>query len=173
MKAFLVSAILLVGLGAGSVAADEVNGSKASSSSPPPMWTGFYAGLNVGGFRNSANATSVVNWSSLTAPSNFNYSSFFAAVPQTAFASTGGAGFASGGQVGYNWQVTDKVVVGVESDFQRIGGGGNNWNAGWLSSSSASNSSSWIGSVRGKAGYLVTPNLQVYGTGGFFYGRGN
>ena len=167
MKTFLVSATFLVVFGAGSAAADEVNGSKAPSLASPLMWTGFYAGLNAGGLWSNANVT---NWSSLTAPNNLTYSSSLVAAP---FASTGGAGFAGGGQVGYNWQVTDKVVVGVETDFQGIAGGGNNRNGGWLSSSPARNGPSWIGSVRGKAGYLVTPNLQVYGTGGFSYGGGN
>jgi outer membrane immunogenic protein len=76
-----------------------------------------------------------------------------------------------GGQFGYNWQVTDRIVVGVETDFQGVTGGGSNWNSGWASSSSRGPSS--IGTARGRAGYLVTPNLKVYGTGGLAYGAGN
>jgi outer membrane immunogenic protein len=75
-----------------------------------------------------------------------------------------------GGQVGYNWQIMDRVVVGVETDFQGVTGGGSNWSSRSLGSPSTHTPNS-IGSVRGRAGYLLTPTLQVYGTGGMAYSR--
>jgi outer membrane immunogenic protein len=173
MKTFPASLMFLIVLRAFSAHADEAIGSTISQTTRPPMWTGFYVGLNAGGFWNNTSAPTTFDWSRLTAPGNFAYSSAFASVPQTGFAWTNGAGFAGGGQVGYNWQLTDKVVVGVETDFQRIAGGGNNWNTGWLAGSSSSRGPSFIGTVRGRGGYLVAPNMQIYGTGGFSYSGGN
>lgn len=73
-----------------------------------------------------------------------------------------------GGQVGYSCQITNNLIVGVEADFQNVAGGERNWGLGWAGSSSRHGPNS-IGSVRGRAGCLVTPILQVYGTGGMAY----
>src|SRR5271163_3972055 len=76
---------------------------------PPPFtWTGFYVGVNAGGIwpSGSRNAT-------LFAPATF-------AFPVSTFFPGGlgsqSAGFAGGGQAGYNWQ-TGAFVLGVETDF--------------------------------------------------------
>ena len=37
----------------------------------------------------------------------------------------------------------------------------------------AQQSTDWYGTVRGRAGWLATPNLLLFGTGGFAYGRVN
>lgn len=153
--------------------ADEMTGPKSSGIAPLPTWTGFYAGLNAGGLWNNPNAATTADWSRLTAPGSFSYSTHFVAVPQTGFAWAGAPGFVGGGQVGYNWQVADKIVIGLETDFQGVAGGGSSLNTGWLSGSASSRGPSSIGSVRGRAGYLVAPNLQGYGTGGFSYSGGN
>jgi outer membrane immunogenic protein len=137
------------------------------------MWTGFYAGLNAGSLWNTGNVSNSINWASLTAPGNFRYPTAFLSAPQTGFAWTSSPGFIGGGQVGYNWQLSEKVVVGVETDFQGIAGAGNNWNPAGLSGFPSSRSPSSIGSIRGRTGYLVAPNLRIYGTGGFSYGTGN
>ena len=36
---------------------------------------------------------------------------------------------------------------------------------------SANANLSWFGTVRGRVGYLITPTLLIYGTGGFAYGQ--
>jgi outer membrane immunogenic protein len=38
-------------------------------------------------------------------------------------------------------------------------------------STNAEQSTDWYGTVRGRAGWLATPNLLLFGTGGFAYGR--
>lgn len=150
----------------------DQTGPRSSQPAPLPSWTGFYAGVNSGGLWNRFNASTAIDWSRLTFPGNFASSAAFGSVPQPNFTWANKAGFIGGGQVGYNWQVTDRVVIGVETDFQEVAGGGGNWNSGWVASSSAHGPSS-IGTARRRAGYLLTPNLQVYGTGGLAYGAGN
>ena len=87
-----------------------------------------------------------------------------------------------GGQFGYNWKLSDRWVAGIETDIQGL--------ADWQNASSASTSADvsgfanhsvvtyltatkrvdFLGTLRGRVGYLVTPRLLVYGTGGFAYG---
>lgn len=151
------------------VRADEATGAKAPAPVFLSTWTGFYAGLNAGGSWNGAAVAP--DWSRLTTLGAVTYPSAFSSLPQTRFAAPHIAAFMGGGQIGYNWQVTDRVVLGVEADIQGVAGGGNNWGLGGTSAPLGGAPAS-IGSVRGRAGYLVAPNLQVYGTGGLSYGAG-
>ena len=86
-------------------------------------------------------------------------------------------GVIGGGQIGYNFQVTPMFVVGAETDFQGTSlgsGGGNNNNWGWLFGFPpvATARLNWFGTVRGRVGItLLSPQLLVYGTGGFAYGE--
>ena len=102
------------------------------------------------------------------------------------------SGFVGGAQVGYNYQWGQKIVVGVEVDVQgsSIRGNGSFAGAGsdtftmgtgaWpanhhttrttVGSGSVQAGLDWFGTVRGRLGYLVTPTLLVYGTGGLTYG---
>jgi outer membrane immunogenic protein len=150
--------------------ANETTASKSSQPAPLPSWTGFYAGINAGRLWNNSSGSAPVDWSGLTLPGNFANSAAFTALPEPNFAWSNSAGFLGGGQIGYNWQVMERVVVGVETDFQGVTGEGSNWNSGSLGSSSTHTPNS-IGSVRGRAGYLVALKLQIYGTGGIAYSR--
>ena len=62
---------------------------------------------------------------------------------------SGDDGLVGGVQLGYNWQASH-IVYGVEGDI----------------SLSGSDSIDWLGSVRGRLGYLLLPNLLIYGTAG-------
>ena len=123
---------------------------------------------------------------------------YTAATNGVGFATSGNAvldqnGFIGGGQVGYNFQFMDRYVVGFEADIQgtTISGGGNTQGVGtdalrsmtlaapiapaghfgYSAGSTAVNAGiDWLGTVRGRLGYLVTPRLLVYGTGGLTYG---
>src|SRR5208283_2656742 len=44
---------------------------------------------------------------------------------------------------------------------------------GLASDIASSQSTDWLGTVRGRLGFLFTPTLLVYGTGGFAYGQTN
>jgi outer membrane immunogenic protein len=154
---------------------------------PPPVWTwtGFYIGLNAGGtWSNSDNfATSATNIQFCTAGCvSALKTANAAAAGATALLSINDDGFVGGGQIGYNYQFANSWVAGIEADFQGTSAKGNATAsslvglAGSLSSSigttlTVNKSLDFIGNVRGRIGFLITPTLLVYGTGGFAYGR--
>jgi outer membrane immunogenic protein len=148
---------------------------------PPPFtWTGFYIGVNAGGIWPSGSRQAT-----LFAPATF-------AFPISTFFPGGlgsqSAGFIGGGQAGYNWQ-TGAFVLGVETDFDgttlsktfdRTGTpfSGVGVPIGLLGDSlslHAKTSLSWLGTTRGRVGFVATPDnrLLIYGTGGVAYGGGN
>ena len=138
----------------------------------PVHWTGCYFGVNLGGAWSNSHAT----------PGSFTSNGFvdFAGREAQGEFSTydfGGGGFTGGGQLGCNYQVSSSWVIGVETDF-------NGTTLSQLSSfafpttaafntntQSASQSLSWLGTVRGRLGYLVTPSWLVFATGGLAYGQ--
>ncbi len=167
---------------------------------PPLTWNGFYAGLNIGGGWNANNGNNEVsayydpNYSFASSRSgNTGYVPNLFFLPNGNQTGTAG-GVVGGAQVGYNFQFNPSIVVGAEADFQGSSisgnGPGNAYNFyaspfpapgtggtvfnGVLAPVAAINggnlSLNWIGTVRGRAGWLFTPTLLVYGTAGFAYG---
>ena len=118
---------------------------------PPPVltWTGFYAGLNIGGGWQDRSSSNV--WGN----------------------NSNSGGVVGGGQLGYNYQFSPWLVVGLETDFQGTsigsGAGNNAWATAWGDSPTAR--INWFGTVRGRAGisFPGMPALLIYGTGGFAY----
>lgn len=49
--------------------------------------------------------------------------------------------------------------------------GAESFSRGSLTSISVQNNVNWVGTVRGRLGWLLTPNLLIYGTGGLAYGQ--
>ena len=166
---------------------------------PPPLWTGFYAGLNIGGGWDANGGQSGVSgyydpryalgapiWTTGRNPVNQGNNLFFLPNGNT-LGSEGGV--VGGAQAGYNFQ-WNQFVLGAETDFQgtSLTGGHNNPlvsypalfnNGGAFGSNNlaavgaitgANISLPWFGTVRGRVGYLFTPTLLIYGTGGFAYG---
>jgi outer membrane immunogenic protein len=126
---------------------------KAAPPLPPPYsWTGFYIGAN-GGFGGN----------------NVNYSAMVAGIP--ASTSLNSSGFLGGGQAGFNWQVAPLWVIGVETDFDGTDISSNASANGPFATANAGTKVDWFGTVRGRAGFLVTPNALLYGTGGWAYGH--
>ena len=99
--------------------------------------------------------------------------------------------FIGGGQIGFNYQISPSFVVGVEADFQGVAGNNNNNNNnGFLAPITVVNPNfpgfplvqtgnfnnnnnrqlSYLGTLRGRAGFLATPSFLIYGTGGLAYG---
>jgi outer membrane immunogenic protein len=199
MKRFLVtvSAIALA-LSAGSAFAADLPSRKEAPvyippPPPPPLWTGFYVGLNIGGGWDANGGSS--GYSAYYDP-NIPFGAPNAAVgPNLFFLPNGNTvgnagGVVGGAQAGYNLQF-NQFVIGAETDFQgtSIGGSGNNaaqtlfptpyTYTGSTNSyltpvsalTGANISLAWFGTVRGRAGYLITPTLLLYGTAGFAYGQ--
>src|SRR5262249_12386159 len=136
----------------------------------PISWTGWYVGLNMGGgwgsrdysyHPNDPAATFVVTHGSSTS------------VPSPTSADL--SGLVGGIQLGYNWQLYQNWVFGLEADFDASGidgfGLSNDPNA--FSVARAHEQLTWFGTVRARAGYLWTQNLLAYVTGGFAYGHIN
>jgi outer membrane immunogenic protein len=74
-----------------------------------------------------------------------------------------------GGHVGYNFQF-NRYVVGVEGTFDGTNLEGDTTCVLILN---CRREADWIGTVVGRAGYLVTPNTLIYGMGGVAWGKLN
>ncbi len=90
---------------------------------PPPLWTGFYFGANVGGIFDASTGASIsaaplfndTTGAALGAPSYFGTAS---AASIASNASLSNAGVIGGGQIGYNWQFNNSFLAGLEADIQ-------------------------------------------------------
>lgn len=144
---------------------------------PLPLWSGFYGGLNAGGaFGGSSLNTAGADL--------FDTGRSFFGAASVASATNAGmlnkSGFIGGGQIGYNFQVSDRFVGGFEADIQglRLAGGETLWSMAketklgipLVTVTNASKSLNYLGTVRGRVGYLIAPTLLAYATGGLAYG---
>ncbi len=150
---------------------------------PPPMWTGFYAGLNLGGGWSANNGVNtVVPYTDPAIPGSLYL------LPGGGNTSNNSGGVVGGGQIGYNFQFGSSFVVGAEADFQGTSIGSNRNNGNFVAplpspfvpgdvlvplatGNNVGLSLPWFGTVRGRLGFLITPTLLIYGTGGFAYGE--
>jgi outer membrane immunogenic protein len=193
MKNAIISAMSCAVLANTAMAADLPSRKAPVVAAPPPMWTGFYAGLsagyNFGANSNVYSQNAAGPWIGLTGlgiePIFGPIFPGIAPIAMDAAASNTQSGFIGGGQIGYNYQYGSKILLGVEADIQGAGirgvsrGGGaaigsivvgNDANTKTIGSTTVQGGLDWLGSVRGRVGYLWTPTLLVYGTGGFAYG---
>jgi outer membrane immunogenic protein len=183
----LVAAGLVLGASAASAVAADLPTHKGPPPAPyiaPPIftWSGFYGGINAGGEWGSG-ATTVstdhgfINRAILT-PTGVAHAIDFATGANAK--SSAGAAFIFGAQAGYNWQFSS-IVAGFETDIQGFGGSSKSGSVTNLAQTAAcetpvsvtvsgQNRLDYIGTVRGRAGYLFTPTLLAYATGGLAYG---
>jgi len=130
-------------------------------------WTGFYIGARAGGGWGDGESDShLVN-----------------RVPGFDFELPGhndldDGGFIGGGEVGFNWQ-WHWLVLGAEADFSGstissdhsdIRDLGNPTNV-TQAEVSVHQDLNWVGTVRGRLGFVPWCRLMIYGTGGFAYGQ--
>ena len=168
-KKIALAAALLASVSGSALAAD-LPSKKAPVVAPPALtWTGFYVGANAGGAWSSNNSGNYQLYGGAPALS----------LASGAHVGNSYSGFIGGGQVGYNYQLMKSFVVGAEADIQGIAA-----NSGYAKFSGAAQSGGttyttfgtakgnlqYIGTVRGRVGYLVMPTLLAYGTAGFAYG---
>jgi outer membrane immunogenic protein len=142
---------------------------RAYTKAPPPLvavydWTGFYIGGNVGYSWGRSSTTqafsdSVTGTVLSAAPTKFDLN-----------------GVIGGGQIGYNWQLPSPWLIGLEADLQGSGIKGSDSQTRSpaffdATSTGVTKSIDWFGTVRGRVGFLVTPQWLLYGTGGLAYGE--
>ena len=145
-----------------------------------PSWTDVYVGLNGGGAWSSPTMTvqdaawggkTIATQSQAIAQSTLNLlpSNYTNRV----------AGFLGGFQMGANWNFAGNAIAGVEADLDGTTGNTNNQQdianalaSGKLYTTFAQHMTSltYLGTVRGKLGYLLFPTVEVYGTGGLAVG---
>jgi outer membrane immunogenic protein len=169
---------------------------------PPPVftWTGFYIGVN-GGYIDRQ-GTRVTGTPIFGNPGLVGGPAFGGTAPIAAtFNLRRSVGGLAGGQIGYNRQANQYVVLGVEADADGVFGnscGGNNNGGGGgfggnndcgggttlvpvpgfaanplLSINSGNDRMNFIATLRGRVGVLPLPNVMVYATGGLAVGNVN
>nr|WP_085773605.1 outer membrane beta-barrel protein [Methylocystis bryophila] len=155
---------------------------------PSAIWTGAYFGANLGGIFDASSSIKIVsaplyndaaNGAGLVGPSAFG-NAVALAIPGESNASN--LGVIGGGQIGYNWQFSS-FLAGVETDIQgttlsqnvKVFGSATERTTGAFVGvqTNFSKSLGYLGTVRGRFGYLVTPTLLLYGTAGLAYGGAN
>jgi outer membrane immunogenic protein len=146
---------------------------KAPLFAPVASWTGFYGGIQVGG----AWSDKAVNYSP-NDPLSALLVNGIPAVPIQPLPNDyriRQGGITGGFEAGYNWQQSN-LLFGVEADFSFAGlsgkaSGTSNFGPDLIQTTTAEQRTDWYGTIRGRVGWLATPNLLLFGTGGLAYGR--
>jgi outer membrane immunogenic protein len=163
--AFAIAALGMAAASAPAFAADMAL--KAPPPAPVYNWTGWYAGLNLGGSFGKASDTVT-----------------YAGVPIATTGSQQLDGIIGGGQLGYNWQ-SGTWLAGLEADIQGSSERANNPALAALGpvtipgiaafpvtgTLGVNERLSWFGTLRGRLGVLATPTWLFYVTGGLAYGE--
>jgi outer membrane immunogenic protein len=169
MKRIVGAVMVTAALTAPALAADlgARSYTKAPALAPVRNWSGFYIGGNLGyGWRNGN-----TDFSFLPTPAAFGDNNGSLGIRST--------GVIGGAQIGYNWQI-GPLVTGIEADVQGSDiKGSARATATFFGTAvpdpqvvpSSETKLAWFGTVRGRLGVTVTPDLLLYGTGGLAYGR--
>jgi outer membrane immunogenic protein len=158
MKKFLLATLAAVALAGGSASAADL--ARPAMRPAPPVapiytWTGFYWGVNIG-----------YSWGQVE-----NDWIFFGF--PTASESQDIDGVIGGFQSGINWQ-TGIWVFGLESDIQASHQKGDSSYcvvSCAILNVNAEHKLPWFGTSRTRIGFLATPNILLYATGGVAYGQ--
>ena len=160
MKAFIFSigAAVMVATAGPAFAADLPSFKSAPVYAPPPpafTWTGFYLDAGAGYGEWNANTT-------------------------TRYAGTGicelctnqiqgGHGFLGRAGAGFDYQFADQFVAGVFGDgtYSEMRGSLQDQTPGWT----ANTNQNWSWAAGGRLGWLMTPNVLLYGDAGFSQAR--
>ncbi len=163
---------------------------------PAPLWTGLFVGLSAGG--TWSGAISGIEAGALDngpyAPFGYRPGDAAAASVNGALSRSPGGSFIGGGQVGYNREFgagSVRFVLGAEADIQGLVGSSpakangfgvssttapeapDQYGVAFFSQTQTRATLDYIGTLRGRFGWLATPTLLLYGTGGLAYGGVN
>ncbi len=173
MKKLLLATVAVI------IAAPALAADLPRRSAPPALralpilatWTGFYVGLNAG-YTWAGNRSTPLTGNPVPVQA-----AQAAGIVPSSLGGRNSGGFIGGAQVGYNWQIGPSIVTGIEADFAAIatsrktasfvGTGGVGFGT---ITTTASHSQDWLGTVRARIGFLATPELLIYGTGGLAVG---
>jgi outer membrane immunogenic protein len=173
----------------GAVAASCLFGGLASAADmavkapPPPVpvctWCGFYVGGNAGWISEDNALGTVSNPGSDAALGVVpGVTEGLSALSSVNFPVGRSNGFIGGVQAGYNWQI-NQWLLGLETDIQGISGSRVTSaltstavvvGTPVTSTQTASMSTSYLGTFRGRVGWVAAPSWLVYATGGVAYG---
>jgi outer membrane immunogenic protein len=146
-------------------AADLPAKSPTPPSEPPPLphyfnWTGFYVGGNFGGGWTTADFSGTTVFTGVT-PSTFSGSDSL-------------SGILGGGQIGFNYEFPNSIVIGLEADgdWADINGSTSTCSSSAGVTTGCANNNAKLedfGTVRGRLGHAWS-NLLFYGSGGWAWG---
>ncbi|ARN79844.1 outer membrane beta-barrel protein [Methylocystis bryophila] len=144
--------------------------------SPRPLWTGFYAGFTGGAnFGGNETLNTVPGTTTAYATSEaYRYIGYIATVSNSSLTLPNN-GFLGGAQIGYDWQLGRSAVLGFEADVDGVVGSKgmanevvstSNWPWAATGVTNGYKALDYVGTVRARLGFLATPKLLLYGTGG-------
>ena len=189
--------LLLLG-SVSAIAADLPSVNSAAVVAPAPTWTGFYAGLNSGGTWAANNKVNLLQNQVYAASGPLYSTTIFNATITGSLSSisipvNNSGVYLGGGQIGYNNQIGNKYIIGLEADIQGMVGSSKNLKSQLEAFSypyyaesvqrygtqtvrnyfSVIKGLDYIGTARWRLGYLITPSIVIYGTAGLAYGATN
>jgi outer membrane immunogenic protein len=161
VKRLLLVGIAFAGLGGAPVLA-------APPAAPMFNWSGFYLGGDLGGAWTSNTGA----WLPLPSPAAFSVNPISGR--------NGGSALFGGIHAGYNWQIAPVWVTGLEGDLS-WSRAGSSFTQVWTNFGTTtpfpgdfttmSSKLDWVSSIRGRVGYLLTPALMAYASGGAAWAR--
>jgi outer membrane immunogenic protein len=151
---------------------------------PVNNWGGFYIGANAGYWWAQNNAIRTEGNISFVNPvptlGPINIANALATVG-THRISDNLNGFIGGGQLGYNYLAGEGVIVGIDADIAGLSNSArstrvnktvflDNFPEAYSSIVHFKKKIDYLGTVRGRFGFLAYPNVMFYAMGGFAYG---
>lgn len=189
MKLKTFAAALAATTIAGSAIAADLPSRKVApivAAAPVPTWTGFYIGINAGGAFGGSGGISTLGTPTFANPAFLAGGGAVAGALANANTNSFGAGASSGfmlgGQVGVNYQM-GSLVAGLEADIAGVFGSKKSASGAVFTTLgpfgfpaenyagvvSASRKLDYFGTLRARLGFVVTPPLLLYVTGGLAY----
>ncbi len=179
MKCSLVG-FAVIGIGVSSALAADLPVKAPPVAPIVSTWTGCYVGANAGWIGSETPYDLAMGGAFRSSASSPFRTDDAARAALSHSYSVRESGFTGGGQLGCNFQMGSSWVFGAEGDVNGAGLSHSiNATYGATTGTLASNAHSeslttrldWYSTVRGRVGFLVTPNLLLYGTGGVAIGH--